>query len=66
MSLLRRILTIRGGGGLKVTGTGSGYYDMEDKIWMQEQGGYYNFHSGTGALYIDSPPSQQGGYFNRV
>jgi len=57
-----------GGGSIAIEKPQSNvYFDLEGTIWMQEQGGYQDYQQQTGAaLYIDSPPSQQGGYFNRV
>lgn len=63
--MLRRLLTLKGGGGLKVTATGSGYYDMIGTVWMQEQGNYIDT-IGTVALYADTPQGWGGNYFDRV
>jgi len=43
---------------------GSGYFNMEGKILLQEWGAYIAV-SGTGALYVDSPEGWGGAYFNR-
>ena len=41
-------------------------FDLIGKVDLREQGGVYNSPAGQGGLYIDSPPSQQGGVWNRT
>jgi len=68
MSLLRKMLLLRGGGGgpgKLVTPSANSYFNMEGSVDLREQGGYYNGPECGVALYVDPPPSQQGGYFNR-
>jgi len=65
VSLFRTLLLLKAGGGKKVTGTGSGYFDGVGTIWMQEQGGYEDRLSGTGMVYIETPTGWGGCYFNR-
>jgi len=65
--LLKRIL-IEGGGAVErpIPPSANAYYDAVGQIDIREQGGYYDHIGGQVALYIDAPPSQQGGYFDRV
>lgn len=68
MSMLRKMLLLRGGGGgvkVEVTPSANSYFNVVGTVDLREQGGYSNRGSGTGALYVDAPPSQQGGYSNR-
>lgn len=41
------------------------YFNTVGTVDLREQGGYYKRTEGRVALYVDAPPSQQGGYFNR-
>lgn len=52
--------------GKLVSPPANSYFNLEGTVDLREQGGYYNRISGQVALYVDAPPSQHGGYFNRT
>jgi len=42
------------------------YFDLIGVIWSQEAGSYMNYKTGEIGVFVDTPPSQQGAYMNRV
>jgi len=67
MSLLRKILLLKGSGGGKkpITPSAWCYFNLEGKIWIQDVGAYCNRISGTGAVYVEEPAGWGAAYFNR-
>jgi len=66
MSLFRKILKLPKGGAAKLLDpSANSYFDVIGSVDLREQGGYFDRIAGSVALFVDYPPSQQGGYFNR-